>query len=107
MNKSKILLKITSIVILVLSICCVLIALGSLFLGIKTATSSTVSISQQAIESIQTSSPMVATVSGKALGIPMLIFAVIGFILFIFGIKCVNEGSYKPAFVLGTICLFI
>lgn len=111
MKKSKTLLKITSIIILVLSICCVLIALGSLFFGIKTATSSTtessVSISQQALESTQTSSPTITTVSSKTLGIPMLIFAVIGFILFIFSIKCVNGGSYKPAFILGTVCLLL
>ena len=41
MKKSKTILKITSIAILILSICCVLVALGSLFFGITTATSFT------------------------------------------------------------------
>lgn len=54
MKKSKTILKITSIAILILSICCVLVALGSLFFGVTTATSFTeensISISQQTIE---------------------------------------------------------
>ena len=54
MKKSKTILKITSIAILILSICCVLVALGSLFFGVTTATSFTeensISISQQAVE---------------------------------------------------------
>ena len=100
----KTILKITSIVILILSICCVLVALSSLFFGVTTATSSStensVSITQQTIESTQTSSELPITIANNYLGITMLVFAVIGFILFAFGIKCVKGGSYKPAFAI-------
>ena len=101
MKKSKTILKITSIVILILSICCVLVALSSLFFGVTTATSSStensVSITQQTIESTQTSSELPITIANNYLG----------FILFAFGIKCVKGGSYKPAFALGTTCLLL
>ena len=111
MKKSKTILKITSIVILILSICCVLVALSSLFFGVTTATNSTtensVSITQQTIESTQTSSELPITIANNYLGITMLVFAVIGFVLFAFGIKCVKGGSYKPAFTLGTTCLLL
>ena len=111
MKKSKTILKITSIVILILSICCVLVALSSLFFGITTATSSStensIGISQQVLESTQTSSELPITIANHYLGITMLVFAVIGFVLFIFGIKCVKGDSYKPAFVLGTTCLLL
>lgn len=73
MKKSKTILKITSITILILSICCVLVALGSLFFGITTATSFTeensVSISQQAVKSIQTSSDL-----SSAIIIPVILW---------------------------------
>ena len=82
MKKSKTILKITSIVILILSICCVLVALSSLFFGVTTATSSStensVSITQQTIESTQTSSELPITIANNYLGITMLVFAVIG-----------------------------
>lgn len=113
MKKSKTILKITSIVILILSICCVLVALGSLFFGITTATSfieeNSVSISQQTIESIQTSSNVspAINIANNSMGIVMFVFALIGFVLFIFGMKCVKGGSYKPAFILGTTCLLL
>lgn len=111
MKKSKTILKITSIAILILSICCVLVALGSLFFGVTTATSFTeensISISQQALESTQTSSELPITIANNYLGVTILVFAVIGFILFAFGIKCVKGGSYKPAFTLGTTCLLL
>ena len=108
MKKSKTILKITSITILILSICCVLVALGSLFFGITTATSFTeensVSISQQAVKSIQTSSDLSSAINNtsNSMGIAMFVFAVIGFVLFIFGMKCVKGSSYKHAFILGT-----
>ena len=91
MKKSKTILKITSIVILILSICCVLVALGSLFFGVTTVTSS-VSISQQTIESTQTSSNVspAINIASNSMGIVMFVFAVIGFVLFIFGMKCVK-----------------
>ena len=119
MKKSKTILKITSITILILSICCVLVALGSLFFGITTATSFTeensVSISQQAVKSIQTSSDLSSAINSKnkhsytsnSMGIAMFVFAVIGFVLFIFGMKCVKGSSYKPAFILGTTFLLL
>lgn len=111
MKKSKIILKITSIVILILSICCVLVALASLFFGVTTATSSStensVGISQQVLESTQTSSELPITIANNYLGVTMLVFAVIGFVLFAFGIKCVKGSSYKPAFALGTTCLLL
>ena len=113
MKKSKTILKITSIVILILSICCVLVALGSLFFGVTTATSFTgensVSISQQTIESTQTSSDLspAINIANNSMGIVMFVFALIGFALFIFGMKCVKGGSYKPAFILGTSFLLL
>jgi TRAP-type mannitol/chloroaromatic compound transport system permease large subunit len=113
MKKSKTILKITSITILILSICCVLVALGSLFFGITTATSFTeensVSISQQAVKSIQTSSDLSSAINNtsNSMGIAMFVFAVIGFVLFIFGMKCVKGSSYKHAFILGTTFLLL
>lgn len=98
---------------LILSICCVLVALGSLFFGITTATSFTeensVSISQQAVKSIQTSSDLSSAINNtsNSMGIAMFVFAVIGFVLFIFGMKCVKGSSYKPAFILGTTFLLL
>ena len=112
-SQSKTILKITSITILILSICCVLVALGSLFFGITTATSFTeensVSISQQAVKSIQTSSDLSSAINNtsNSMGIAMFVFAVIGFVLFIFGMKCVKGSSYKPAFILGTTFLLL
>lgn len=41
------------------------------------------------------------------MGIAMFVFAVIGFVLFIFGMKCVKGSSYKPAFILGTTFLLL
>lgn len=113
MKKSKTILKITSIAILILSICCVLVALGSLFFGVTTATSFTeensISISQQAVESTQISSNVspAINIAINSMGIVMFVFAVIGFVLFIFGMKCVKGSSYKPAFILGTTFLLL
>lgn len=96
MKKSKTILKITSIAILILSICCVLVALGSLFFGVTTATSFTegnsISISQQTIESTQISSNVspAINIASNSMGIVMFVFALIGFALFIFGMKCVK-----------------
>ena len=105
MKKSKTILKITSIAILILSICCVLVALGSLFFGITTAKSFT----QQAVESTQISSNVspAINIASNSMGIVMFVFAVIGFVLFIFGMKCVKGSSYKPAFILGTTFLLL
>ena len=100
MKKSKTILKITSIVILILSICCVLVALGSLFFGVTTATSFTeensINISQQTIESTQISSNVspAINIASNSMGIVATVYK--GNIIKNLIMDCQSYTKYRP-----------